>query len=110
MAAAVVDDDRMISGCLVEVVAGQRPIELRVVEHEARDPQPRRARLRLLVDGVEKLGHRADVAVDAVELVDAARVRHVRQHFPRLDLRILEDIGDRIDGAARHAGLVERGD
>ena len=55
-------------------MTGQRAIELGVVEHEAGHPHTRRHRLRLLVHGIEQLCDGPDVAVHAVQFLDAARM------------------------------------
>ena len=74
VAAAVADRDRMLGRCLVQIFPVQRPIELRIVEHEAGDPEARRGRLRLLLDRRLNLAHGPQVRVDAVQFLHAARV------------------------------------
>ena len=104
----MVNDDWMVARRLIQIVPRQRAIELRVVEHETRHPQPGRARLRLLVDGFEQLRHRADVAVDAVELVDTARVR-MRVDESRDDRHLL-GIDDRRPRRCKIPDVARRSD
>jgi hypothetical protein len=52
----------------------QRPIELGVVELEAGDPEARRRVVRLLLDGGLNLPDGPKVRIDAVQLLDAARM------------------------------------
>jgi hypothetical protein len=35
-------------------------------------------------------------------------MRHMVEHVARLDLRVLEDIGDGVDRTAGHAGGIQR--
>ena len=72
MAAAVRDDDGMFRGRFVEIFLRQRPIQLRVVELEAIDPQAGRGGLRLPANRGLYLAHRLHVRVDAVQLLHAA--------------------------------------
>jgi len=72
MAAAVRDDDGMLRGRFVEIFLRQRPIQLRVVELEAIDPQAGRGGLRLPANRGLYLAHRLHVRVDAVQLLHAA--------------------------------------
>ena len=72
VAAAMRHRHGMIRRCLVEILPRQRPIQLRIVEHEPVDPDFRRGGLRLAPDGRLDFAHRPQVRVDAVQLLDAA--------------------------------------
>jgi len=106
----MVDDHRVLASGFVEVFPVKRAVgQLRVVEHEALDPVAGRCRLRLLPDGRYDLSGRAEVAVHAIKLVDAARVTvgvdeagghgHAGGiHDPRLPRRDIADVGGAADG------------
>ena len=74
MAAAVRNRDRMLGRRLVEVLADQRSIELRVVEHEAGDLHFGRGRLDFGADRRLDFADGTKVGIDAVQLFDAARM------------------------------------
>src|SRR5205814_4378000 len=73
--ATVGNRDWMLARRLVEIFPRERTIELRVVEHEAVDPHLGRGHLRFATDGRLNLAHRAQIRVDAEQLLDAARMR-----------------------------------
>jgi hypothetical protein len=91
MAAAMVHGRRMAWDGFVQVLPVQRHVELRVVEHERRDPLPGRRRAGLPVERLLELRDGADVGVHLVQLIDAARMamrideagRH--RHLCRID-------------------------
>src|SRR5262249_16158982 len=74
VAAAVRHRDRLFPRRFVAILSRQRPIEFGVVEHETRDPDYGRRVLGLLPDSRLDLANLPQVRVDAVALLDAARM------------------------------------
>ena len=74
VAAAVVHGNRVVRNDLVELAAGEDDVELRVVEHERGHPLLGRSGRGFSDQRVLQFAQRSDIAVDAKQLVEAARM------------------------------------
>ena len=102
------DDDWVLFRDLIEVLPGQRDIELGVVEHHRADPLSWGSLVSFLPQIGEQLAHAPDVGIHAIEFVDAAHVT-VRIDEARRNGHLLR-VDDTRSGGGEIANVRRRAD